>query len=126
MDFKQSIDKYLNAVEKKDLVSLKKLIPAEGPISGLLVDGTVLEDVESFVAFHEDWFGTDGWGISHEVVSVEETSEMGFAVCEVSYFGKEDNGDTYHIGMHSSYIMRNCDGKWLLVHQQQTETMEEE
>ena len=120
MNFTDSIDAFLKALEAKDLKKLTSHLPADGPIAAIMVDGTVLEDVAEYTEFHKEWFEDGEWRLTHDIVFTEETSELSYVVTESEYFDKDDDG-SYSLVLLTTAIMRKVENRWLLTHFQQTE-----
>ncbi len=125
MTFEESVKKLLQAIEKKNIKALSQLLPTEGPIAAIMCDGTVLEDTQDYLDFHEEWFDDEQWSITHEIVFSEESPQMGYSVVETEYFDKDDDVGSYSLVMFTTCIMRHVEGKWILVHFQQTEVCDD-
>lgn len=120
------IKSLFEAIEKKDLPSIKKFLPHEGPLAVILNDGSVIEDVEDFLDFFEEWFHEDEWSMKHSQLLLEETAEMAFAVLVGDYASKDEDGNDFNVEVFTTCIIRKIDGEWKLVHFQQTEGEDEE
>lgn len=121
MSPKESIVALFQAIEKKDLSAVKEFLPEEGPIAAILNDGSVVEEVDELVDFFEEWFHEDEWTMSHELVFVEESTEMAFGVLDGDYSSHDEDGQAFTVNVFTTCIMRKVDGKWQMVHFQQTE-----
>ena len=47
---------------------------------------------------------------------------MAYAVTEGDYFDKDEDGESYNLSLVTTCIMRKVEGKWVMIHFQQTET----
>ena len=122
MEFKDALQQYFDSINKKNLNSLKKFLPESGPMAGVMCDGTILDSVEDYLDFHQEWFEDEAWSITHDVVFVEESSEMAYGVAEGDYFDKDEEGNPYSMSLITTCIMRKVDGQGVATHYQQTES----
>ncbi|SMF57959.1 nuclear transport factor 2 family protein [Pseudobacteriovorax antillogorgiicola] len=121
MEFKTALEQFLDAISKKQMATIRKFLPKSGPMAGIMCDGTILDTVEDFLEFFDDWFEDDQWSITHDLVFVEESSEMAYGVTEGDYFDKDDDGEPYSLSLITTCIMRNIEGQWIVTLFQQTE-----
>jgi len=118
---KESINALFKAIEQKDMNTVKSFLPGEGPMSVILNDGSVVEEIDDLLEFFQEWFQEDEWTMSHDLVFVEESPEMAFGVLDGDYSSKDEDGNDFTVNVMTTCIMRKVDGKWVLVHFQQTE-----
>lgn len=122
MEFKRTAENFLKSINDKDFKSLREFLPKSGPIVGIMCDGSILDTVEEYIEFHEEWFEDTQWSISHDIVFLEESSEMAYAVAESDYFDKDEDGEPYSMSLITTCIMRLVEGQWVVTLFQQTES----
>lgn len=125
VNFQQSIERLLKSLEDKDFKTLKSFIPEEASIAAIMVDGTVLEDSDEYLEFHKEWFEDGEWRLTHDIVFMEETSELSYVVAESEYFDNDEDG-SYSLVLLTTCVMRKVEGRWLLTLFQQTEASSDE
>lgn len=118
---KEILSAFFKGIEQKDLAAVKKFLPQGGPLAVVLSDGSVIDEAEDFIEFFEEWFEEEDWSIKHNLVHVEETSDMAYGVVDCEYTGKDEADKTYTVGLFGTAIIRRVEGKWQVVHFQQTE-----
>lgn len=126
MSPKESITALFQAIEKKDINAVKSFLPDDGPLAVILNDASIIDHVEDLMDFFEEWFHEDEWQMSHDLVFMEESPEMAFAVLDGDYSSQDENGKDFTVNVLTTCIMRQIDSKWVLVHLQQTEGETEE
>ncbi|MFW7379636.1 MAG: YybH family protein [Oligoflexus sp.] len=121
MQPKERILSLFKAIEKKDLNAVQSFLPTEGPLAVILNDGSLIDDVEDFTDFFKEWFHEDEWKMTHDLVFIEESPEMAFGIMDGEYSSKDEEGKDFSVNVLTTCIMRKVDGKWVVVHFQQTE-----
>ncbi len=118
-DFNRSLQRHMQAIIEKDLVSYEDTIHATN-ITLVLPNGKLIQTRDEFVQFNRDWFADRDWKLSYEVVKTVETSEMSFAVLLIHYDDLDSEGLPYHQDYYLHLVFVNENGHWLLTYDQNT------
>jgi uncharacterized protein (TIGR02246 family) len=120
MNFRQTLEEHLRAVRERDLDALVATLPPDRLVL-IMADGRLVRSVAEFVRLHREWVAADNWTLGTEVVDVRETAELGVAVVHLDYrerpAGKEPTRAT---SLLTLVFARGPDGRWLMVHDQNT------
>ncbi len=128
MTFEETLDKHLTAFKSRDLNSFKETLLSDGRLSIILLDGTLMTDFESIVAFHKEWFEDEDWKIYLREVQRLETENMCNVLFEVDYDDLDPDGIEYHLHyyLNLTFIRDSTTETWLLAFDQNTYISENE
>lgn len=122
-DFDEQLATHFEAVRTRDLQKLKSTLTAEENLELILPGGKRTTTKAEFVAFHVDWFASKTWTMRFEPISRIETANMAVATVRTHYEDVQD-GKPYVSENWLTLIFRNEDGRWALVHDQNTRALE--
>ncbi len=114
-DFKKAIQKHLDAVVSKDLLSLKSTLSPKGKMKLIMQGSEIINSVSGFVDFHEEWFQDSLWTMESKVIHTEIGKSMGLAIVESLYKEPERNGKPYFNRMQVSYVLEKDEGEWYVI-----------
>ncbi len=127
MTFDDTLNKHISAFKSRDLARFTETLLDDGRLSLILLDGTLMTDFESIVAFHKDWFEDEDWKIYLREVQRLETAELCNVLFEVDYDDLDPDGFQYHLHyyLNLSFIKATKNGantseEWLLAFDQNT------
>ncbi|WP_203249251.1 YybH family protein [Sporosarcina beigongshangi] len=119
MDFNQALEQHIQAIVEKDIVSFADTIH-KTRITLILPNGKLIQNREEFIQFNEDWFSDQDWTITYDVVKLQESKEMSFAVMLIHYDDLDEEGKPYHQDYYLHLVFEKDNGEWLLTYDQNT------
>lgn len=119
MDFRQTLDKHLRAIQTRDLPALIETLPAEA-LTVVMSDGRLVRNVEEFVALHRDWFASTTWSLGIEQVSMVESDRVGMALLRLDYRDRPAGGEPVHETSYLVLVFKRQGDRWVMVHDQNT------
>ncbi len=120
MNFKETLEKHLDAIQKRNLKQFLETVCSDDAINVVLPNGVLIDNQTDFINFHKEWFSDHDWSINFEIVRSLETSEMAFVLILMEYHDRDEEGQSYDAANYLNLIFINKDGKWLLIHDQNT------
>ncbi len=122
MNFEQTLEKHIKALQEKNIGAFLETIPEQGEFSLILPNGKMISTAEEFVAFNRDWFGDPDWTMQITIVRKFGGADMGFALLDVAYSDRDREGKPINKSFYLNLIFRRvADGHWLLTHDQNTD-----
>lgn len=119
MDFKQVLERHMQAIVQKDMASFTDTIHKTN-ITLILPNGKLIQNREEFIQFNQDWFLDQDWKISYGVVKTQESKEMSFAVMLIHYDDLDPEGKPYHQDYYLHLVFEKENDEWLLIYDQNT------
>jgi len=113
--FEKLMQKHLDAVTNRDLVSLKSTLAPDGKMQLILPATEIIVSVDSFMTFHEAWFQDTIWDFKTTILNTEVSDDMGMAIVESYYSEPERDGGPYFNRMIISYTLKKYDEKWYVI-----------
>ncbi len=113
--FIATMQKHLNAISNRDLESLSSTLSPSGQMQLILPGTEIIEGIDGFLAFHEEWFEDKSWTMATKIVSTEIGKTIGLAVTEAIYKEPLRNGKPYFNRMSVTYVLRKEAGKWYVI-----------
>lgn len=117
-EFVAALEKHLDAVERKDLKTLKTTMSPNGKMELIQPSMEVIKGVDGFMKFHEDFFNHPNWSIKFTITSKDVGEKIGVATTETMYREPERNGKPYFSRMTVTYVLEKIDGKWYIIKDQ--------
>ncbi|HIW62442.1 MAG TPA: SgcJ/EcaC family oxidoreductase [Candidatus Stackebrandtia excrementipullorum] len=118
MNFDESVAAHLDTVRQRDLPGFSATIADD--VTVILPNGTLLSGREEVEEFHKGWFEDPDWKMTTTVASTRSDDETGTVIYDVTYDDLDGDGEPYSMSYVLSLSFRRKDGKWLLVHDQNT------
>jgi uncharacterized protein (TIGR02246 family) len=120
VEFAEAVDAHLAAVARRDLdgylATVHDDVTLITPMGGLLAGRA---DVEGF---HRDWFGDPDWSWQVAPVRSVVAGDTGVAVLSVDYRDVDGAGKPVDMRYVLSLVFARLNGRWLLLHDQNTIT----
>lgn len=115
--FISTLEKHLNAVSNKDIKTLRSTMSPEGKMQLILPSTEIINKVEGFMQYHEDWFRDTStiWTFETKILNTEIDNKLGFAITEIVYREPERNGEPYFNRMIVSYALERLEDKWYVI-----------
>ena len=120
MSFQQALNRHLQAVQKHDIDTFLDTIADDGSLTMILPNGNLLDSYDEIVELHQEWFADSEWQLTTELVTQHESSEMASALLLVNYQDIDEEGEPIQFQYFLDLLFANRNGKWLLVHDQNT------
>ncbi|QNJ99195.1 YybH family protein [Constantimarinum furrinae] len=112
---REVLQKHLNAVSERNLDTLRATLAPNGQMQLILPSSEIIDGVEGFISYHEEWFAIPDWTFTPKILNSEAGSKIGMAVVEVMYREPDRNGEPYFNRMIVSYDLKNIDGSWYVI-----------
>ena len=116
LGFIQALNQHLNAVANKDLSTLATTFSPQEDMHLLLPQSEIMKTSQEFLDMHETWFADTPWTWVPTIVHTEIGQEYGSAIVDAMYREPDRAGKPYFHRMHITYILRNENGKWFVIH----------
>jgi ketosteroid isomerase-like protein len=110
-----AMEKHLNAVSNKDLATLRSTMSPSGKMHLILPGAEIMQSVDSFMQYHEEWFQDTSWTFETKILSTEVDQNLGTAVTEIVYREPERDGRPYWNRMIVTYSLQKEDGQWYVI-----------
>lgn len=114
-EFIETLEKHLNAVSNKDLNTLKSTMSPEGDMQLILPGSEIINSVNGFMKYHEEWFQDTTWTFETKILNTEIGEKLGIGITEIIYREPERNGKPYFNRMIVSYGLKKRDGNWYII-----------
>jgi len=113
--FSAVMQTHLNAVTNRDLKTLGSSLSPKGNMQLILPSEEIINKVEGFMDYHEEWFAQPDWSFETKILNTEVGETMGMAIAEVVYRELERDGKPYFNRMIVSYDLQKIEGKWYVI-----------
>ena len=121
MDFEQTVQALMEAINQRDIERLLSLTAFDEEVDFVLYTGVHLHGRPTVTNLHTVWFSDPEWQFEPKILRMIETPEMAYAFIRVDY---SDASLGYAKPHHLCLIFVKKDGKWSLVHDQSTVAVE--
>ncbi|WP_335934368.1 YybH family protein [Streptomyces sp. PTD5-9] len=118
MEFTTALDRHLAAIAARDLDAYLDTVHDEAVY--ILPNGRTVTGAEEVRAFHRGWFQDPDWTMETELTSTRVHRDTAVAVLRVDYRDLDQDGRPYRLDYLLSLVFARTDGRWLLVHDQNT------
>lgn len=113
--FVSALRKHLDAVEAKDLKTLKTTMSPSGNMELIQPNMEIIKGVDGFMKFHETFFNHPNWTLKFKITSKDVGNKIGVATTETLYQEPERNGKPYSSRMTVTYTLEKVNGKWYVI-----------
>ena len=120
MDLAEAVDRHLATVTGRDLPGY--LATVHDDVSLVLPNGRLIAGREAVGAFHRDWFDDPDWSWTLTPTRTATAGDTGLALFAAEYRDLDAAGKPYTMGYLLSLTFTRRDGRWLLLHDQNTPT----
>ncbi|MBT2229246.1 SgcJ/EcaC family oxidoreductase [Nonomuraea sp. NEAU-A123] len=118
MEFSQALAAHLRAIETRDLDGFLATVHPDASV--ILPNGKLLTGKDAIGEFHTAWFRDPDWSLRPTVIRTETFGESAFVVLSVAYADLDSEGRPYEKSYYLTLYFARIDGRWLLVHDQNT------
>lgn len=112
--FVSALEKHLDAVERKDLKTLKATMSPNGNMELIQPSMEVIKGVDGFMKFHETFFNHPNWSLKFKITSKSVGDKIGVATTEAMYREPNRNGKPYFNRMTVTYTLEKINDKWYI------------
>lgn len=120
MNFQETLDAYLAAIQARDLDALVALLAPNDQLTLILPNGIYLTGYDEVAEFHRTWFSDEEWTLKSDLLHSVETDSMALALLLVDYDDLDPSGNPYHLQYYLSLSFVHVGDQWLLIHDQNT------
>lgn len=114
-EFIRTLEKHLDAVSNKDLSALRSTMSPEGKMQLILPSSEIMNTVDSFMNYHEQWFQDTSWTFDTQILNTEIGNTIGLGITEIIYREPLRDGEPYYNRMIVSYGLEKLDNKWYII-----------
>lgn len=113
--FINTLQTHLNAVSKKDLITLKSTMHPDGKMQLILPNNKIIYTSEKFIEFHREWFADTTWTFETKIINHTVDNNLGIATTEILYKEPNRNGKPYFNRMTVTYALQKAKGTWYII-----------
>lgn len=119
MRFIDALKLHLNFIQNRDLASFSSTI-SEDSITLIMMNGVIIDNRDKFIEFHREWFNDRDWNLSYNIIKVDETENMAYALLDVNYEDIDMEGRPVYMKYYLNLIFKKYGDNWLLEFDQNT------
>jgi hypothetical protein len=119
MTFRETLDFHLDAIRGRDLTKLIETLPRE-ELSLITSDGRLVRTTSEFIEMHRGWFDETTWALDAEVVSLEQSPDLGVAVLRLDYRDEPPGRPPVREASYLCLVFARREGRWVMIHDQNT------
>ena len=119
MTFRETLDRHLSAIGRRDLAALGETLPSDA-LMLIMSDGHLVRTVQAFLDLHRGWFAEPTWSLTTRIVNVIESPELGVAVLHLDYRNNPRGRSPVGEQSYMSLVFALPEGRWVLVQDQNT------
>ncbi len=116
-NFKEAVEKHLNAVENRDLTNFVDTITTTDRLLVIMPDGSQLTSTKAVIDFHIEWFKDKDWIWNPAIDRIIEGENQSTALVKYSYQNNADDTKRYYWLV---LVFQIENGTWRLIHDQNT------
>jgi len=109
------MEKHLDAVANKDLATLKSTLSPDGKMLLMLPSSEIMDGVDKYVEFHEEWFKDTSWTFETKILNSEVGTQKGIFITEQIYREPDRDGKPYFNRMAVSYGVEKKGNQWYVI-----------
>ena len=115
MTFRETLERHLRAIQKRDLAELADTVAADGLVL-VMPDGKLALETQAFLEAHRGWFAMQNWTLDTAPVRTFESADLAVAVLRLDY----REPPSVRSESYLTLVFERRDGKWLMVLDQNT------
>lgn len=119
-EFEKAVTKHLTSIDERNYKNFESTVTDENNINLILPNGVHISSRTQFLEFIKAWFQETTWEMKYTILSMRETSEMGFVLLMVNYSDLDADNKPYSLVYYLNLIFEKQAGQWKLVHDQNT------
>jgi hypothetical protein len=119
VEFKNSFMEYIEAVKSRNGKKVQEFFKRDLPMTHVLPGAKIYNDLESYLENQRHWHeGTTG-SYDYKINNVNVSSDMGFASVFAQYVNIDPvSNKPFHLDLYISFLFRRVDGRWYMIHSQ--------
>ena len=117
--FDALLAEHFRAVSARDLPALERTLPPGDDLTLILPNATRTTTRQAFVDFHKTFFADRTWTMRFEPVSTTVAGDMAVVTARTRWEGRDDGKPVWSESW-LTLVFRNQDGRWGLIHDQNT------
>lgn len=118
MNFDQTLQTLLEAIQHRDLDQFLSTVSIDEEVSFILPNGALIEGRAAFINLNTAWFADPDWQMDVKVLHTIETPEMAFALMYADYRDISIAAEPYARQHYFCLVFTKKDDRWVLVHDQ--------
>lgn len=115
MNFRETLERHLEAIQKRDLQALADTVAPERLIL-IMADGKLARRTDDFLEAHRGWFALENWTLQAQSLEAFESPDLAVAVLRLDY----REPPSVRSESYLTLVFERRDGKWLMVLDQNT------
>lgn len=119
MTFRETLDRHLDAIRRRDLPALADTV-SEDDLVLITSDGKLVQTAQEFLEMHRGWFAMEDWEINVTPVEVYEGGALGVAVLHLDYRETPKQRPPVYQESYLTLVFQERQGKWRMVQDQNT------
>lgn len=118
--FLETLLAHLNAIQNRDLDGYIKTISKKSDITMIFPDGSMLNNKDSIIAMHKDWFTSKTWIFNYTIEETIIKENFAIALLAINYHDIDKQGKPIEANNLLSLTFENQEGVWRLIFDQNT------
>jgi uncharacterized protein (TIGR02246 family) len=115
MNFRETLKKHLDAIQRRNLQDLADTVAPDALVL-IMADGKLVRGTREFLEAHRGWFAMDNWSLGTEEIAVFESAELAVAVLRLDY----REPPSVRSESYLTLVFEQRAGQWLMVQDQNT------
>ncbi|MFB0565459.1 MAG: nitroreductase family protein [Candidatus Aminicenantaceae bacterium] len=115
LTLKETFDIYVQSIQNSDLKNLFTTVTDNENFFFLTSRGKLINSLDGYYKFHEEWFELKDWEMPVELLEVQEGKEYGYTTAIFHYKQKMPEGGQYNLDSYFTLVFRKEDGMWKVV-----------
>lgn len=115
MSFRETLERHLEAIQKRDLQALAETVAPERLLL-IMANGKLARRTEEFLEAHRGWFALGNWTLQARSVEAFESPDLAVAVLRLDY----REPPSVRSESYLTLVFERRDGQWLMVLDQNT------
>jgi ketosteroid isomerase-like protein len=119
MNFRETLDRHLRAIQERNLSTLIDTLPPDDLIL-IMADGRLVRGTDEFLKLHAAWFAETSWSLHTNIIRLDESPSHGIAVLRLDYRDEPPGQNPVHESSYLTLIFALREGRWVMTHDQNT------
>lgn len=120
VSFLEILHAQLSAIQNRDLDGYIKTISQNSDITMIFNDGSMLNNRDSIIAMHKNWFASKAWVFNYTIEETIVKENFGIALLAINYHDVDKQGKPVEVNFLLSLTFENQGGTWRLIYDQNT------
>lgn len=119
-DFESTLQAHLRAISERDLPTLLDTVSDKADFSVIFPNGERVVGKAAYESMHREWFADPNWRMSFNEVSRWRQPDMAGVLLRYDYRDQPEPGTGNPRQRYLFLLFERIEGRWLLVHDQNT------